>query len=532
MFDRLNSSRWWWCALSGLLLVACFAPFACATCGWIALVPAWWVISRSERAQRQPVRHGYLIGLIYFGGTFWWISNVTVIGTFFLVLYLALYPAIWFLLVARLIVPGKGIISGHVLFQALAAAALWVSLEWWRSWFLTGFNWNELGISQATSVIYRQLAIYGGVHLLSFILVVVNILWAEGVLDIIKGVREKRVVRASFSFAAALFIVAIGFALGSLNIYGIRKPIAQIRFACIQPNIQQIPYDGGKWSDFQDKEDAALAKTMKLSMQAIAAMPKPDLLIWPEAMIDEGVFQDRPLNDAVHAICMNYDGWFMLGSQDFDIGGARKLYNCAYLFGPNGDNYQEYRKTRLVILGEYLPFGDTFPWLRKAVGVGMDFTPGPRPEKFVMDKPQATFAPLICFEDTLAPVADKAVQLKPDFFVTITNDGWYWGWTAIWGGHQHLNHSIFRCIEHDRPMIRCANTGISCLIDQNGTVTDRFRDTSGREIDVGGIFTGTLYLYPSRITPYERWGDWIVLLSGAITAILGIRLFWPAVSPK
>ena len=200
--------------MSGLLLVASFAPFSCATCGWIALVPAWWVITRSERARRQPIRHGYLIGLIYFGGTFWWISNVTAIGTFFLVLYLALYPAMWFFFVARLVVrrPDGGIVS--VLGQALAAAALWVTLEWWRSWFLTGFNWNELGISQAPSIVFRQLAAFGGVHLISFVLVTVNILWAEGVLGIVKTFREKRVVRASFPFAAALLIVATCFALG------------------------------------------------------------------------------------------------------------------------------------------------------------------------------------------------------------------------------------------------------------------------------------------------------------------------------
>ena len=95
---------------------ASFAPFACATCGWIALVPAWWVLTRSERVRRQPIRHGYLIGLIYFGGTFWWISNVTAIGTFFLVLYLALYPAVWFLLVARLDPRGRN--DAGVLVQA------------------------------------------------------------------------------------------------------------------------------------------------------------------------------------------------------------------------------------------------------------------------------------------------------------------------------------------------------------------------------------------------------------------------------
>ncbi len=540
MFDRwFDPYRWWWCALSGLLLVASFAPFSCATCGWIALVPAWWVITHSERARRQPIRHGYLIGLIYFGGTFWWISNVTAIGAFFLVLYLALYPAIWFLLVARLIVRVEGETPVATLLYALAAAALWVTLEWWRSWFLTGFNWNELGISQAPSIIFRQLAAFGGVHLISFILVAVNILWAEGVLSIIKTLREKRVVRPSTPFAAALLIVASCFALGWHHLQRHHGETfgPSLSFACVQPNIPQIPYDDSKpYKDFQMTENEALEKTEKLTINAIAT--KPDLLIWPEAMIDEGVFQDRPLNEAVRDICQSFGGYFLLGSQDFDLSGGPirlnakgekvrvpLLYNSAYLFGPNGEQYEEYRKTRLVILGEFLPFGDTFPILRKWVGVGMDFTPGPGPKVLTMKNPPLTFAPLICFEDTLAPVADKAAKLKPDFFVTITNDGWYTGWCAAWGIRQHLNHAVFRCVEHDRPMIRCANTGISSVIDQNGTVTDRFLGPAGEQIDVGGIFSRKLEFYPTHGTVYEMWGDWIVLISSLVSVMLGIRFF-------
>src|SRR5471030_1198124 len=124
-----------------------------------------------------------------------------------------------------------------------------------------------------------------------------------------------------------------------------------------------------------------------------------------------------------------------------------------------------------------------------------------------MEKPAITFAPLICFEDSLPEVADKAARLSPDFFVTITNDGWYQGWCAAWGVRQHLNLAVFRCVEHDRPMIRCANTGISCVIDQDGTVTDRLRDTSGATIDVRGIFARTLEFYPAHRTLYEAWGD-------------------------
>ena len=318
--------------------------------------------------------------------------------------------------------------------------------------------------------------------------------------------------------------MAVYFALGWHHLQRHRgeTPGPTLNFACIQPNIPQIPYDSSTpYINFQNSELAALAKTKDLSMRTIAT--HPDLLIWPEAMISQGVFQDAPLNEAVRDICQDYGGYFLLGSQDFDLGAGKKLYNCAYMFTPHGEQYDEYRKTRLVILGEFLPFGDTFPELRRWAGVGMDFTPGPGPRVFTMKKPPLSFAPLICFEDTLPEVADKAARLGPDLFITITNDGWYTGWCAAWGIRQHLNHAIFRCVEHDRPMIRCANTGVSCWINQDGTIVSRYEDAAGHEIDVGGIFRGNLAPYPVHSTLYERWGDWIVLISSLVSVMLTVR---------
>ena len=528
MFDRwFDRYRWLLCVASGLLLVASFAPFSCATCGWITLVPAWWVITRSEHARRRPMRHGYLIGLIYFGGTFWWISNVTAIGTVFLVLYLALYPALWFLFLVRLL-PSRGAIG-----RAIAAAALWVTLEWWRAWFLTGFNWNELGISQATSIVYRQLAAYGGVHLLSFLLVTVNILWAEGVLGIAQIAREKRVVRASAPFAFALLLVAISFALGwyHLQRHHGESLGPSATFACIQPNIPQIPYDPNQPRRAYEMSEAdALDKLEKLTLAAITAPAPPHLLIWPEAMISQGVFQDAPLTEAVKEINEAYNGYFLLGSQNIEYAETPKerarLYNAAFFFTPHGDQFEEYRKTRLVLLGEFLPFGDTFPILRQWTGIGIDFTPGPGPVVFTMQQPPWRIAPLICYEDTVPEVANKTIALRPDLFITISDDAWYWGWYAQWGIRQHLSHAIFRCIEHDRPMVRCCNNGISCVIDQNGTVTSEFRGASGADIDVGGVFTGTLVFYPTQPTLYEMWGDWIVLISAFVSVMLGVWFFF------
>lgn len=533
MFDRwFDRYRWIGCALSGLLLVAGFAPFSCATCGWIALVPAWWALTRSEHVRRRPMRYGYLVGLIYFGGAFWWISNVTAIGTFFLVLYLALYPAFWFLFVARFLPGPKTNSSLRVLGHAAGAAALWVTLEWWRAWCLTGFNWNELGITQSTSVVYRQLAAYGGVHLLSFLLVTVNVLWAEGVLGIVEVAREKRVVRASIPFGLALLLVAGAFALGWHHLQRHRgeERSPEVKFACVQPNIPQIPYDPNqsRRAYFMTEVDA-LDKIEQLTLTALRAPVKPDLLIWPEAMISQGVFQDRPLTEAVQEINDAFGGYFLLGSQNIEYAQREDerahLYNTAFFFSPHGDEYAEYRKTHLVMLGEFLPFGDTFPVLRKWVGIGIDFTPGPGPVVFTMRTPPLRIAPLICFEDTIPEVADRTIPLRPDCFITITNDGWYTGWCAQWGVRQHLSHAVFRCVEHDRPMIRCANNGISSLVDQNGTVASEYATAKGADIDVGGVFTGTLTFYPIGRTLYESWGDWIVLISSLVSVMLGVWFF-------
>ena len=517
-FRWLDAYRWWWCALSGLLLAWGFAPFAFPVCGWIALVPAWWLVTRCEAVRLRPIRHGYLIGLVYFGIAFWWISNVTVAGALFLILYASFYPGIWLLLVARLLLTSPATGTARIILRSLAAAALWVVLEWWRSWFLTGFDWDELGASQSASVVFRQMAAYGGVSLLSFLLVLVNILWAEGLLGIVEMARRKRIVRPSGPFACALLIVAATFALGWHHLLRHRGDHLgpSVSFACIQPDVPPVLTGDDGW------EGRATAREVALSRTAIKG--KPDLLVWPEAITDEGIFQDRPLNDAVHSICQDFGGYFLLGSQDFDFS-TRKLYNCAYMFTPYGEQYQYYQKTHLVVWGEYMPLGSDLPWLRKWIGMGLDFSPGPGPKNFELEKPAVTFAPLICFEDTLEHTTAAAARLHPDFFVTLSNDAWYTGLFAQWGVRQHLNLAVFRCVEHDRPLLRCSNNGVSCVVDQDGTVTSRLRDAAGHDVDVAGIFAGKLAFYPARSTAYEKWGDWIVLLSSVASVMLGLAFF-------
>ena len=159
------------------------------------------------------------------------------------------------------------------------------------------------------------------------------------------------------------------------------------------------------------------------------------------------------------------------------------------------------------------------------LGIGIDFTPGPGPVVFTMKQPPWKIAPLICFEDTLPDVSNKTIPLRPDLFVTISDDAWYTGWCAQWGVRQHLSHAVFRCVEHDRPMLRCSNNGITCIVDQNGVVVSEYKGVGrGRYRRRGRLHRHALF-YPIRATLYEMWGDWIVLISAFVSVMLGVWFF-------
>ena len=100
--------------------------------------------------------------------------------------------------------------------------------------------------------------------------------------------------------------------------------------------------------------------------------------------------------------------------------------------------------------------------------------------------------------------------------VDVTNDGWF---QHSAGSHQHLANAIFRCIETRRPMLRAANTGVTCFINQFGRVTQELRDETGSTF-TEGVLSGDIKV-PSEheLTFYTRHGELFVKMCAAIMAI-------------
>jgi apolipoprotein N-acyltransferase len=499
---------WPWvaAAISGILLALCFPPAGLGGLVWVALIPlvaAVWFSQESGR--REPLRLfalGYLAGLGYFGGSLHWIQTVSVPGWILVGLYLAVYPGLWAVFlgcVARpRAAPGSWgsvwLDSRSNLFAAALAAAAWVALEWVRGWMFTGFGWNSLGVALVGNLPIIQIADVTGVAGVSFLLVLVNVVAVVTVVRLRTEVVQRR-MRAHLDFSLAVVLVALAFGYGVRRLFAAPPAGAEISFAAVQPN---LPI----WEKRDPAMDAEiLRRHERLSLTALAM--RPDLLIWPEASTPRPLFLDQASWDVVRGIAEGHGGDFLLGTVHYE---ERGDFNSAVLLTNRGADAQIYHKMHLVPFGEYIPLRHSFPVFAWIVGdlVPEDFDFGPSPTILEMRARDVRIAPLICFEDTLAHIARQFALQDAQVFVTVTNDGWF---LESAGSEQHRANAVFRTIETRLPMIRAANTGVTCVIDPLGRETQRLAQESGNTF-FEGVMIGRLRV-PERPVPtfYTRNGD-------------------------
>jgi apolipoprotein N-acyltransferase len=197
----------------------------------------------------------------------------------------------------------------------------------------------------------------------------------------------------------------------------------------------------------------------------------------------------------------------------FTTTGGVITHNSAGLVLPAGSIAAQYDKIHLVPFGERIPFQGIFPFLGK-INLGQaEWTPGTRPLVFRVGR--ESFGVLICFESIFPELSRTYGVAGARFLVNITNDEWF-GPTAA--PRQHADMAVFRCVEGGVGMARCANTGISMIIDPMGRVTQQsalFQEA----LIVGEVATG------SNATMFQTWGDWVSGLSLGLMSVL-VLLGW------
>ncbi len=503
--------------LSGVLLFLCFFPVAWGSyLGWFALAPML-VLVRVRLRPALILLGALLGGLAFFIPALSWMrvaDRSMILGWMMLSTYCALYiPAAIFCV--------RGLERWKLpLIVSLPVA--WTALEFFRSFFLTGFPWYFLAHTQHEVLSMIQITDIGGVFLVSFVVAVVNAFLFDCVYQFPEIRRWfdqaelepyryyssleilNRSTMADCHFRRNLILEAVAVALLVIGTYAYGlKRLGEDRFppgpvvCLLQSNLDQRMRENAA----EPKDAKGAAQTVREHYHELVRVgswhqQKPDLLIWPETSYPIPWFEISPqfpvekltepefvvwrdnriyVQEELKLIARganNVPNLLGMNSYFLTADGKSQRHNKAVLVGGDGKVIAKHDKIHRLPFGEYIPLKSWLPFLAMLTPYEGDFGIQAG-EKFTrFDAGPYRFGVLICFEDTDPFLARRFVQNGDDggpvdFLVNMSNDGWFDGSSEH---EEHLAVSRFRAIECRRAMVRAVNMGVSAVIDGNGRV--------------------------------------------------------------
>ncbi|HEX7879737.1 MAG TPA: apolipoprotein N-acyltransferase, partial [Candidatus Eisenbacteria bacterium] len=327
----LRPPAWLLAILSGLLLAPAFPAASWGPLAFGAFVPVLIALVRERRGFWPSFRLGWLFGFAFFVVLLYWIprlppENVTVPLLLYPALVLAglycgIYVAAWGGVVGWLA-------RGRPAAIALLAPGFWVPIEIVRSSGVLGFPWGVIGGSQWTALDWIQAASIGGVHLLSFLIVLVNGCLAAALLS--PGWRRP----AWLAGALLLMVLPWQWGKGERARWEEAMPmIPTVPVVLIQPN---TGYD--KWN--AERRTAIITGLVQSTLEAARVTRDSTMIIWPETAAPTLLKWDEPnmalVRNAAEVTGRPLVTGFPDRTLDFppETGGAARVryYNVAGLF--------------------------------------------------------------------------------------------------------------------------------------------------------------------------------------------------------
>jgi apolipoprotein N-acyltransferase len=420
-------------ALSGALVAAAFSYPQFSFLIWFSLAPFIYVLFKSSF--RQGIVSSVIFYFFYYGYTMFWINHVTTLGFFLLMAYLSLYGAVYFFITR---------IFRLKALRLITFPSAWVLVELAKEIIWPYCGWAQLGYSQFQNIYFIQIADIGGVKMISWVIVMVNVLLAESLIRPAKGVRLfSRSLIKKYLFAVVVIIFCLAYSFFRINT--IETPDFK-KVAVLQMNVPEVFKYNHATKDIVIGRLVSLGK--KTHDEALVISPEA---AWP-FIVDEASMDE--VREAVKAI-----------GRDIVIGAVRavdgRYFNSALFFAKDGGLRDAYYKIKLVPYGEYIPLRKYLGFISAVNEIG-DMRPGS--EKRIFTHEGSGFSTLICFEDSF-PLFVREQARDSDFLINITNDGWFYGRPETL---QHLSIMVLRAVENRRSIVRSANTGISGWVSPVG----------------------------------------------------------------
>src|SRR5262249_12612759 len=296
---------------------------------------------------------GLLTGNVYLWGTLYWLSNVMtrygdinlagsiVINAVFIA-YLALYPALFAVVVRRLLIAFGP--------PALVAVPfVWTATELRRMYVFTGFPWVLLGYSQTTVLPIAQAASVVGVFGVSAIVAATSAALA--------GIVVARAWRPAAIVLAGVLLIAVWGNVRARTA-ALTRAGEPIRVGIVQPNTLEEDVEAAVRDPAKGGE--IVERNLSLTREALAQ--HVSLVLWPESGLAPYTLEDFPtVSQAIRDTARNAGVPILIGSDQLvwrTSDGRRALegqFNAAFLIRADGTTGAVYRKIHLVPWGEYVP---------------------------------------------------------------------------------------------------------------------------------------------------------------------------------
>ncbi len=516
--------------LNALLTALAFPPVDWWLLALLAPMPLVWAARRNGRPDtlaRTRIRAGLWTALGVL--PLWvfqerWLIDVAVLWYILLAINLSLYTWLFVSITGRSL---RRTGPAHILW---IAPVVWTGIEALRGEFVWGgYAWYLAGQPLIASPRLAAPGSIGGQYLVSLLAVGVS---TSLLLALLRDRPHdpSRPHRGRSRVLAALgFVVAVWAGLSWWSAKHTTESAEVVRIAAVQTNVRQDNKE--RWTPEATLRD--FADFLAMTEAAAKHEPTPDLIVWPETMfpgaalnaeavdaqrkaglvyrIDPAAVPEslRPMLDAAaapgllpatffaDALCAvqkrlgipmlvgaaTADGLDITVNADGRVRQKSAAHFNSALVIAQGAVQDRYDKMELMAFGEVVPYVWRFPALAKAIvdlgveGWTMDLGWGTHDQPLAIPLPAggahardtAHFATPICFEATMSRVASTLTRDgTADAFINITNDGWFGPYAGC--REAHLLAARWRCVEFGLPMVRAANTGITCLVDAQGRV--------------------------------------------------------------
>ncbi len=512
--------------LSGALLVLSWYPINLFPLLAVAFVPLFFtqkLLVENHLHTGWAFLYGFTTFFIFNVGTTWWIWNASPAGSVFAIVLTTMLMVLPFLLQYFL----------HRRAQAVTHfwpfIIMWLSMEYVHSTWEFAWPWLLLGNGFAGAPFlvqwYEYTGAAGGTLWVLWLNQGIFKVWNNRAKWESKTLNTKFFNLIFFRVFAPVFLslyVAYQYRQHKQNNYH-----TSIKVVVVQPNIDPYKdkYSGLSAYD-QTQKMLDLAKTKTDSATQLIVFPETALVgnlnenaiqheqaIWQLSQFASKYPTLAILTGAETHRVFEQGEYISETARPLDNGMFYDAYNAALLYQPQQKNVPIYHKSILVPGVEKIPYSRYFKFMNEFMidlggtsgGLGIDH----EPQIFSLNN-EVKVAPVICYESVFGEYVAKYVQKGANVLTIITNDGW-WGNTP--GYQQHMVYASLRAIENRRYIARCANTGISGFIDDEGNILKQSKWWTPDAL------SEDLKLIPYQ-TFYTKHGNWIFVIANILTLLL------------